>query len=92
MAKTLGEFQFTMPTRGCKVGDELGYFHCWEWYATVVSPGLTVGSHPGGQLSQIYGIVEFADRVERVEPTKIKFIDEESAALSELNKRFSKGG
>ena len=77
----LGEISITHPTRLCVVHDECGYFHCWEWYATVVSPGLTIGSPPGGQLSQVYGIVEFTDRVERVDPTDIKFVDEENACL-----------
>lgn len=35
-----------------------------------------VGSNPGGQYSRVFGIVEFDDRIERVDPTKIQFIDE----------------
>lgn len=62
--------------RLCKVDKEVGYFHCWEQYSDVVEPGLTIGSHPGGQYSQVFGIIEFDDRVERVDPSKIKFIDE----------------
>lgn len=61
--------------RFCKVDKKIGYFHCWEQYADVISPGLTVGSHPGGQYSRVFGIVEFDDGVERVDPSKIKFID-----------------
>lgn len=62
--------------RLCKVGKELGYFHCREQYDDVISPGLTVGSHPGGQYSRVFGIIEFDDRIERVNPTKIQFVDE----------------
>ena len=58
-------------TRLCEVDGELGYFHCWEQYG-----GIMVGSNPGGQYSRIFGIVEFDDRIERVDPTKIQFIDE----------------
>lgn len=39
--------------RLCKVDKELGYFHCWEQYGDVISPGLTIGSHPGGQYSRV---------------------------------------
>lgn len=62
--------------RLCKIGKELGYFHCWEQYGDVIFPGITVGSNPGGQYSRVFGIVEFDDRIERVDPTKIQFIDE----------------
>ena len=51
--------------RLCKIDKELGYFHCWEQYAD-----------PGGQYSRVFGIVEFDDRIERIDPTKIQFIDE----------------
>ena len=62
--------------RLCKIGKELGYFHCWEQYGDVISPGMMVGSNPGVQYSRVFGIVEFDDRIERVDPTKIQFIDE----------------
>ena len=62
--------------RLCKICKELGYFHCWEQYGDVIFPGTTVGSNPCGQYSRVFGIVEFDDRIERVDPTKIQFIDE----------------
>ena len=62
--------------RLCKVNNEIGYFHCWEQYNDVIAPGITVGSHPGGQYSRMFGIVEFYDRTERIEPFKIHFVDE----------------
>lgn len=67
--------------RLCKVGNDLGYFHCWEQYADVIAPGFAVGSHPGGQYSRIFGIVEFKDGINRVPPGKIKFVDEANAML-----------
>lgn len=39
------------------------------------------GGHPGGQIGQIYGIVEFKDGVRRIDPAKIKFCDDENAIL-----------
>ena len=54
-------------------------------YADVIAPGLTVGSHPGGQYGRVYGIVEFEDGVERVDPPNIKFIDEPNVYLMKLN-------
>lgn len=59
--------------RVCNVDGRTGYFHCWEQYSDVISPGLTVGSHPGGQFSRVFGLVEFDGKIERVEPTKIIF-------------------
>ena len=68
--------------RLCKVGEELGYFHCWEQYGDVIFPGLPAGSNPGGQYSRVFGIVELDDRVMRIEPSKIKFVDEVHNFLS----------
>lgn len=82
MAQIFPNIEIEHKTRSCTVGGESGYFHCWEQYADVIAPGLTIGSQQGGQFSRVYGIVEFADRVERVEPFRIKFTDEKNAALS----------
>lgn len=73
---TLSTITIKKELRLCKVDKELGYFHCWEQYADVIAPGLALGSHPGGQYSRMFGIVEFDDRIERVDPSKIQFIDE----------------
>ena len=73
--------------RLCKVKDRIGYFHCWEQYADVIRSGLAIGlPDPGGQFARVCGIVEFTDGVERVDPLKIKFIDEENADLHYINK------
>lgn len=84
MAQTFLNIEIEYKTRSCTVGGESGYFHCWEQYADVIAPGLTIGSQQGGQFSRVYGIVEFADRVERVEPFRIKFTDEENVFLSAM--------
>lgn len=56
--------------RLCKIGKELGYFHCWEQYGDVIFPGIMVGSNPDEQYSQVFGTVEFDDRIERVDQTQ----------------------
>ena len=75
--------------RLCKVGKELGYFHCWEQYGDVISPGLMVGSHPGGQYSRVFGIIEFDDRIERVDPPEIQFVDENHNFLHEYSEMIT---
>lgn len=86
----LNGIEISYKTRLCKVGNEIGDFLCWEQYANVVGPGLAAGSHNGGQLAQVYGIVEFADGVRRVDPSNIKFIDEDHQMINELNKDSNK--
>ena len=74
--------------RLCAVNEEAGYFHCWEYYATVVDASPLRGGHPAGQISELRGIVEFEDRVERVAPHLIRFCDEENSMLALLNKEY----
>lgn len=64
--------------RLCKVKNELGYFH--------FPAGLAIGSSPAGFVSYFSDIVEFDDGVRYVDPTAIKFCDEEHANLCALNK------
>lgn len=64
--------------RKCSVNGKIGIFHCWEHYATVAAPSLMVGGHSGGQISQIFAIVEFPDgTVKRVEPYDVRFESQE---------------
>ena len=89
---SLSDFTFKKEHRLCKVGKEFGYFHCWEQYGDVIFPGLTVDSHseyPGGQYSRVFGIVEFYDQIERVDPTKIQFVDETHERLLEYPKTIT---
>ena len=87
MAK-LNDITVKHELRLCKVMDELGYFHCWEQWANVVDASPLRGGHPGGQVGQVYGIVEFSDGVRRIEPTKIKFTDEDNMWLSMIEKKM----
>lgn len=70
------------PTRLCEVKGELGYFHLWEQWSNVVDASPL----RGGQIGQVYGIVEFRDGVRRVDPSSIKFCDEKNAVLCEMSK------
>lgn len=70
-----------MNERLCIVNGVFGYFQCWEFYADVVPASLTIGGAPGGQISRVYGIVEFSDRVQRVDPSAIQFVDEKNLSL-----------
>ena len=68
-------------TRLCEVDGELGYFHCWEHWSNVIDASPLRGGHPGGQIGQIYGIVEFKDGVRRI-ALQNQFCDDENAILA----------
>lgn len=88
---TLSDITVKKELRLCKIDEELGYFHCWEQYGDIILPGIMVGSNPGGQYSRVFGIVEFYDRIERVDPTKIQFIDETHNYLHIQSERRKNG-
>lgn len=68
-----------LELRLCEVDGKYGYFHCWEQISEVYTPSPMVGGHPGGQVSRVYGLVEFGDgHVKRVDITDIRFCDEEN--------------
>lgn len=80
------EIPIIQSTRSCKVDGRPGYFHTWEQYSNPVPASPLIGGAPAGVVSQVFGIVEFSDGVERVQPYKIKFTDEENAGLNALEK------
>ena len=86
MATPQTTFTLRYELRLCKVKDKIGYFHCWEHFSKPVPADLAIGSPPAGVISYVLGIVEFDDGIRRVDPTEIKFCDEEHANLCELNK------
>lgn len=64
-----------MNLRPCEVNGEKATFHCWEQYSTIVEPSVLKRSHTGGQISQVFGIVEFKDgSIKRIQPYEIKFV------------------
>lgn len=46
-----------------------------------------IGGPPAGVIAYVFGIVEFPEGVERVEPIYIKFCDEINAGLTIMNAR-----
>lgn len=86
MAEPNTEFTIKPELRLCTVNGESGYFHCWEHFCKPVYATLSSGQNISGVVSYVQGIVEFHDRVERVDPKSIKFCDEENAYLQALVK------
>ena len=83
MAKSI-DFKIKWDTRICEVGDRIGFFHTWEQWSKPVSESPIAGGPPAGVISMIFGIVEFPEGVERVDPSQIKFVDEEHDVLCQL--------
>lgn len=81
------EMVITQERRLCTVKGETGYFHAWENYSKPLAASPMIGGEPAGVFSKIFGIVEFEDGVRRVEPTCIKFCDDENEMLSVFNTR-----
>lgn len=75
-----------LRTRLCKVDDEIGYFHVWEFYSKPLEASPLIGGAPAGVFSKVLGIVEFADGVRRVDPTDIRFCDEDNKFLKDIKK------
>ena len=75
------EIPITHRTRDCEVGGRPGYFHMWEYFSKPVPASLTIDGPPAGVIAQVYGIVEFSDGVERVDPCSIKFTDADNHYL-----------
>ena len=84
MAGLFGKIE--QHTRMCTVNGQTGYFHTWETYSKPLEASPLRGGAPAGVFSKVFGIVEFKDGVRRVDPTDIKFCDEENASLSMFNK------
>lgn len=50
-------------------------FHCWSPEAYVERPSPLMGGSPGGQVSNLWGVVELGDgEVIRVLPERIRFL------------------
>lgn len=76
--------------RLCEAYFNLGYFHRWENVSRVeliIENGI---SKPIGVVSKVFGIVEFQDRVELVEPEDIRFVDETNSMLAVLGQSSTK--
>ena len=64
--------EVTLRKNECK----RGWFHRWIDCASVLDPGIAIGSHSGGQLRDTYAIVELEDgTIILPEPNRVKFLD-----------------
>lgn len=71
--------------RLCRVDKEYGYLLTWEHYAKPIEPNPFAGGTPAGQFSKLFAIVQFEDRVRRVDPTDIVFCDGSGMLLHTFN-------
>ena len=78
---SFSDIKIRWDTRMCTVDGEPGYFHTWEQWSKPVEESNLRGGAPAGVMSTVFGIVEFADGIQRVDPSSIKFCDEEHESL-----------
>lgn len=74
---TNNTFVVQQERRLCEVDGRLGYFHCWESYKDYF-------------YGYVIGIVEFPDGVQRLDPSRIKFVDDQNRELELLEKVHKK--
>lgn len=73
-----GGIEVRLKLRPCKVGDRDALFQGWFSVEKPIPPSNIRGGHPGGQLSQILGLVEWNDgTVHTVYPYEVRFLDTE---------------
>lgn len=89
------EVKIEFTRRLCRVGNRYGLFHTWEFYSQEVmalSPTLHGGvGGPPRRDSQVFALVEFEDAVERVDPSLIRFCDEDHDFIMKINEIERRG-
>lgn len=71
-----GSLKITVSLRPCITNLGNGLFHRWVDRAEVATPSVLRGGHNGGQLWEVFGLVELEDgTVVEVLPNNIKFVD-----------------
>lgn len=64
--------------RPCRVDGEKGMFHRWIDRAQIAPPSMMVGGHGGGQLWEVFGLIELENgHVIEAKPSHIVFADTE---------------
>lgn len=91
MAAFRNHIQLEWRTRSCMVDGKPGNFQTWELFSEPCPASPFPGGAPAGAVSRVYGIVEFADCVKRVDPTQIRFTDADSADLCSFTKCMESG-
>ena len=62
--------------RPCYIDGERGMFHQWINRAQIAPPSMMIGGHNGGQMWEVFGLVEMEDgHMREVYPTKVVFAD-----------------
>ena len=62
--------------RPCLANGEKALFHRWHEYRAIIEPSVLRGGHAGGQISELFAIVEFEDgSVKYIRGSHIRFID-----------------
>ena len=63
-------------TRPCYIHERKGMFHAWINRARVAPASMMIGGGEGGQLWEVFGLIEFEDgHMEEVYPTRVRFAD-----------------
>lgn len=72
------DIEVRLPLRPCKIEERDAIFHGWFPIAKPIEPSPLPGGHPGGQLSQVIGLVEWNNgTVHTAYPHEIRFLDTE---------------
>lgn len=75
------EVEIKFEVRPCIVNknneEKKALFHMWGNFAKPVTADLYIGGCPEGQMSMIFGLVEYEDgTMGEVNPSQIRFVDE----------------
>lgn len=66
--------------RPCTINGRKGLFHTWEQFHRIVPPSPMVGGHLGGQICEMFALVEFeTGGIERISPDEVVFVDNKVA-------------
>lgn len=72
-----GNIEIVVNLRPCLVNGEKALFHRWVDQAYIVHPSPLKGGHPGGQVWNVFGLVEMENgQVMEVPSCNIQFTDD----------------
>lgn len=78
-----GNIEIVVNLRPCLVSGEKALFHRWVDQAYIVHPSPLKGGHPGGQVWNVYGLVELENgQVMEVPACNIQFVDDPCKELA----------
>lgn len=92
MAELNGKITMKQELRPCVVNGQKALFHRWMDISKVIPPSPMKGGHPGGTISEVFGIVEKEDgSVCECYPYKIRFVDEKIEEYAFMEEKDQKG-